>query len=68
MPKFLDIVQQEATMDEDKVRALCSQKNVWDYFGIEKDTFRIFQKRKRFNLQRNFTSKILIILLRKALI
>ena len=39
MSKFLDIVQQKATIDEDKLRAFCSQKNIWDYFGIEKDTF-----------------------------
>ena len=57
MSRFLDFVQQEAIMDEDKLRALCSQKEHLGYFGIEKDTFLNFQKQKRCNLQRNFTSK-----------
>ena len=39
MSRFLHIVQQEAIMDEDKLHALYAQRNVWDYFGIEKDAF-----------------------------
>ena len=62
MSRFLDIVQQEAIMDEDKLRALCAQKNVWDYFGIEKDAFLDFSDAKKINLQRNFTLKMLNIL------
>ena len=37
MSGLLDIVQQEARIDEDKLHALCLRKNIWDYFGIEKD-------------------------------
>ena len=37
MSGLLDIVQQEARIDGDKLHALCSRKNIWDYFGIEKD-------------------------------
>ena len=37
MSGLLDIAQQEARIDEDKLHALCSRKNIWDYFGIEKD-------------------------------
>ena len=46
MSNLLDIVQQEAKMDEDKLRVLCSQKNIWDYFGIEKDIFESFRSKK----------------------
>ena len=46
MSSFLDIVQQEAKMDEDKLRVLCSQKNIWDYFGVEKDIFQSFISKK----------------------
>ena len=46
MSNFLDIVQQEAKMDEDKLRVLCSQKNIWDYFGVEKDIFQSFISKK----------------------
>ena len=54
MSRFLDIVQQEATMDEDKLRALCSQKNIWDYFGIEKDTFLNLSEAKKMQLTKKF--------------
>ena len=54
MSRFLDIVQQEATMDEDKLRALCSQKNIWDYFGIEKDTFLNLSEVKKMQLTKRF--------------
>ena len=54
MSRFLDIVQQEAIMDEDKLRALCAQKNVWDYFGIEKDAFLDLSDAKRIQLTKKF--------------
>ena len=54
MSRFLDIFQQEATMDEDKLRALCSQKNVWDYFGIEKDTYLDLSGAKKIRLTNKF--------------
>ena len=54
MSRFLDIFQQEATMDEDKLRALCSQKNVWDYFGIEKDTYLDLSGAKKIRLTKKF--------------
>ena len=54
MSRFLDIIQQEATMDEDKLPSLCSRRNVWDYFGIEKDTFLNLSDSKRTQLTRKF--------------
>ena len=54
MSRFLDIVQQEAIMDEDKLRALCAQKNVWDYFRIEKDAFLDLSDAKKIQLTKKF--------------
>ena len=54
MSRFLDIFQHEATMDEDKLRALCSQKNIWDYFGIEKDTYLDLSEAKKIRLTKKF--------------
>ena len=50
----MDIVQEEATMDEDKLRALCSRKNIWDYFGIKKDTFLNLSEVKKMQLTKKF--------------
>ena len=68
MSELLDIVQKEARIDEDKLRGLCSRKNIWDYFGIEKDTFLELSEAKKMHLQRNFTLRMLIFLLPKTLI
>ena len=57
MSRFLDIFQQEATMDEDKLPALCSQKNVQDYFGIEKDTHLDLSEAKKNRLTKKFYFK-----------
>ena len=54
MSKFLDIVQQKATMDEDKLCVLCARKNIWDYFGIEKDTFLNLSEGKKIQLTKKF--------------
>ena len=40
MTSILEIVQQQQTpIDEDKLRVLYAQKNVWDYFGLEREDF-----------------------------
>ena len=57
MSRFIDILQQEGTMDEDKLRTLCSQKNIWDYFGIEKDTFLDLSEAKKIQLTKKFYFK-----------
>ena len=54
MPRFLDIVQQEAIMDEDKLCALRAQKNVQDYFRIEKDAFLDLSDAKKIQLTKKF--------------
>ena len=54
MSRFLYFIQQEATMDEDKLRVLCSRKNIWDYFGIDKDTFWNLTEEKKIQLTKKF--------------
>ena len=54
MSGLLDIVQQEARIDEDKLRALCSRRNIWVYFGIEKDTFLELSEAKKMELTNKF--------------
>ena len=54
MSRFLYFNQQEATMDEDKLRVLCSRKNIWDHFGIDKDTFWNLTEEKKIQLTKKF--------------
>ena len=54
MSRFLDFIQQEATMDEDKLRVLCSRKNIQDYSGIEKDAFLNLTEAKKIQLTKKF--------------
>ena len=54
MSGLLDIVQQEARIDGDKLRALCSRKSIWDYFGIEKNTFLELSEAKKMQLTKKF--------------
>ena len=36
MTNLLGIVkQQQAPIDEEKLRILCTRQNFWDYFGLE---------------------------------
>ena len=41
MSSILGIVQQQqqTPIYEDKLRVLCVQKNVWDYFGLDREDF-----------------------------
>ena len=50
----MDFIQQEVTMDEDKLRILCSRKNIQDYFGIEKDAFLNLTEAKQIQLTKKF--------------
>ena len=56
MANALGIVnQQQAPIDEEKLRILCSQQNVWDHLGSIEKLFRRFQKRNRSRWFENFT-------------
>ena len=41
MSNIIGIVQQQqqTPIDEDKLRVLCARKNVWDYFGLDREDF-----------------------------
>ena len=41
--------QQQQQIDEDKLRELCSRKNVWDHFGLDREDFFIFLKENNYN-------------------
>ena len=43
MASLLNVVNQQQTpIDEEKLELLCSQKNVWDHFGLEREVFGAF--------------------------
>ena len=48
---------QRQQIDEEKLRELCSRKNVWDHFGLEKQDFLSLSEEKQ--LPKNFTLKML---------
>ena len=56
MTSILGIVQQQqqTPIDEDKLRALCTRKNVWDYFGLEREDFLNLSEAKQLQLVRKF--------------
>lgn len=41
MANILGIANQQQTqlIDEEKLNISCSQKNVWDHFGLDRDVF-----------------------------
>ena len=56
MPSILSIVQQQhqTLIDEDKLRILCARKNVWDYFGLEREDLLSLSDTKQLQLVRKF--------------
>ena len=56
MTSILGIVQQQqqTPIDEDKLRVLCARKNVWDYFGLEREDFLNLSEAKQLQLVRKF--------------
>ena len=49
MAHLLNIVkqQQQAPIDEEKLRILCLQDNIWDHFGISHKEFSAFSEAKQ---------------------
>ena len=43
MEKYLNIVeqphQQEKILDKEKLKFICSQISIWDFFGVPKDSY-----------------------------
>ena len=56
MANILDIVrgQQEQQINVNKLRELCSRKNVWDYFGLDKVDFLNLSEAKQIQLTTKF--------------
>ena len=53
MSSILGIVQQQqqqTPIDEDKLRVLCARKNVWDYFGLDREDFLNLSEAKQLQL------------------
>ena len=47
MANLLNIAnQQQAPIDEDKLRILCSRQNVWDHFGLDREVFSVLSDAK----------------------
>ena len=55
MANILGIVnQQHAPIDEEKLRILCSQQNVWDHFGLDREDFSMLSEAKQLQMVRKF--------------
>ena len=55
MANLLDIVnQQQAPMDEEKLRIFYSKQNVWEHFSIDRDVFISFPEEKQLKLIQKF--------------
>ena len=59
MANILGIVtQQQETFDEKKLRELCSRKNVWDDFGLDREDFLNLSEEKQLRLTAKFYFEI----------
>ena len=55
MANILGIINQQQTpIDDDKLHVLCSQKNVWDHFGLDREDFLNLSEAKQLQLVRKF--------------
>ena len=54
MAHLLNIVKQQASKDEEKLRILCLQHNIWDHFGISLKEFSAFPEAKQLQLLKKF--------------
>ena len=55
MASLLNIVNQQQTPnDEGKLKLLCSQQNVWDYFELEREVFSVLSEAKQLQMVRKF--------------
>lgn len=55
MANILGIINQQQTpIDDHKLHVLCSQKNVWDHFGLDREDFLNLSEAKQLQLVRKF--------------
>ena len=59
MSSILGIVQQQqqTPIDQDKLQVLCARKNVWDYFGLDREDFLNLLDAKQLQLAGKFYFK-----------
>ena len=50
--------QQQQQIDEDKLRELCSRKNVWDHFGLDREDFFNLSEGKQLQLTRFYFENV----------
>ena len=46
--------QQQTPIDKEKLKLLCSQQNVWGYFGLEREVFSALSEAKQLQMLRKF--------------
>ena len=55
MANLLSIVnQQQAPIDEEKLKLFCMRQNVWEYFGLKRDVFSMLSEDKQLKMVRKF--------------
>ena len=55
MANLLSIVnQQQAPIDEEKLKLFCMRQNVWEYFGLKRDVFSMLSEEKQLKMVRKF--------------
>ena len=55
MANLLNIAnQQQTSIDEDKLRILCSEQNVWHHFGLDREVFSALSDAKQLQMVRKF--------------
>ena len=55
MDNLLSIVNQQQTpIDEERLRILCSRKNVWDHFGLDREVFLTLSDAKQLQMVQKF--------------
>lgn len=66
MVHLLSIVNQQAPIDEEKLKILCTHKNIWDHFGIAREECSTLSEAKQLQMLRKFYFDLLPSLSRSA--
>ena len=53
------VKQQQAPIDEEKLKILCTRQNIWDYFGLEREDFSALPESRQLQLLRKFYFELL---------
>ena len=66
MVHLLSIVNQQAPIDDEKLRILCTHKNIWNHFGIAREECSTLSEAKQLQMLRKFYFDLLPSLSRLA--